>query len=679
MLEAILQKWHALDRIGQTRLFKVIASVLLGISSIAFVVTAWQKQGNVQLFTTSDFLPPEAVKEKEAAKKEAARKDAATTLEAKKDTGAAGSEQAMPEDETLQSTVEAFNDIISSKQDLTFIVSGTGIVAGILLVVIWLGLTFTYISIGVAGAATYAISRLLHFPVAGQLILGCVILSAAFTALLAGLRLLLSGSNPVIAIARNVLTEAVRMKASMVFIVMLVLMLAFLPQWLDVKSPLRYRVQTVLQFGTSISFWIIALLTLLLTMSSICFEQRDKIIWQTMTKPVKSWQYLLGKWVGVSGLAGVLLAVSASGVFLFTEYMRNQPALNESAPYVAAGGAGVTEDRKILEGQILVARESVRADLPEYEKDKLDKTVQQYVQNERLRDPNFGVDPRNTTDHDAIDPAVRSKVAEDLVKTYIEMYRTLEPGETERYKFSGLSEAKRIGKPLILKFRVDSGANRPDQILKLTFLFNRMNPFVREVVLGQDMIIWLPARQVIDDSGTVIMEVANGDMLFSKTPNASTLMFPKGGLELSYPVSSYRQNYLRVVLVLWVKLCFLAMVAVFCSTFMSFPVASLVSLGVFFAAETTSYLFNALEYYSTEDEGKVVYFKAIVRLISVGVANLFKAYADLKPLERLVQGELIPAQDILFGIVGLALATVLLFFIAGFIFRRRELATYSGN
>ncbi len=58
-----------------------------------------------------------------------------------------------------------------------------------------------------------------------------------------------------------------------------------------------------------------------------------------MAKPVAR-RYLLGKWVGVAALAGVLLAVSSSGVFLFVEYLRNQPAIGEKEAFIAYADEG---------------------------------------------------------------------------------------------------------------------------------------------------------------------------------------------------------------------------------------------------------------------------------------------------------------------------------------------------
>src|SRR5690606_8947550 len=116
---------------------------------------------------------------------------------------------------------------------------------------------------------------------------GAAALTGAFVALLQGARALLGYRTPVCAVAQTVLAEAVRMKISVVFIVMLVFLLAALPAYLDASRPLRYRVQTFLQWGTAGSYWLLLFLTLFFSIATVAFEQRDKVIWQTMTKPVR--------------------------------------------------------------------------------------------------------------------------------------------------------------------------------------------------------------------------------------------------------------------------------------------------------------------------------------------------------------------------------------------------------
>ena len=111
------------------------------------------------------------------------------------------------------------------------------------------------------------------------------------------------------------------MKISVVFIVILLVLMALIPNSLTEDQPLRFRVQQWLSYGLGFSYAVLALLTLFLSVATVAFEQRDKIIWQTATKPVASWQYVLGKWSGVMVLNLVLLSVSAGGVYIFTEFL----------------------------------------------------------------------------------------------------------------------------------------------------------------------------------------------------------------------------------------------------------------------------------------------------------------------------------------------------------------------
>lgn len=649
-----------LDRMQRSRLFKIIASIaviLIGAGVIVTSIIAHQNIPKVE-FAEPAPTPEPAVKPQSGT-----------------DPTATGPTPEQVRTMDIEATRAAITNVLSARSDPTAAAVGVSLIVGLSLVVIWLGLALTYLGLLIIAIVVGVIAGLLGYPGLTRLAWGSLVLTAAFTAMLVGLRALLSGSHPVIAIARNVVNEAVRMKIFLVFIVLLVLMLAILPEYLSDKTPLRYRVQTVLQFGTGLSFWIIAILVLLLTMSSICFEQRDKVIWQTMTKPVTHAQYLLGKWLGVVSMAAVLLLVCAGGVFMFTEFMRGQRAIGESRAYVSGDDNPISEDRLILETQILVARETKRADEIELDQEKFNRTVLAYIENERKTNPDFARLPDRPED---LDPKIVDKVAADLREQLMIAYRTIEPGSNETYMFSGLKGVRELNRPLVLKYRVDAGSNRPDQFLKMTFAFSRSSPIMREVVLGQDLSFTV-SPNVIDDDGKIYIQIVNGDV-FSGVGNDMTVTFPKGGLEVSYPVASYRENFMRAVAVMWVKLAFLAMVAIFCSTFMSFPVACLVALGVFFAAESTEFLFTSLENYPTEDrEGKTVIVKVIVSSISYGVAYLFKLYSDLQPVKRLVDGELIPWRSVALGTVSLAITSMMLYIGAVYIFKRRELATYSGN
>lgn len=548
-------------------------------------------------------------------------------------------------------------------------------------IVVWLGLGLTYLFIGLL-ATLVAGPMLLFEPTAvyGKLILGVLVLSASFTALMQALRVLYSGSGPVFGVARNMLTEAVRMKISLVLIILMILGLAVLPGLLDGDQPLRYRVQSFFQYSVTGVFWLLAFLTIAFGIASVTGEQRDKVIWQTVTKPVAAWQYLLGKWLGLVGLNAVLLLVSSSGIFLFAEYLRNQPAIGETRAYLATEAA-VSEDRFILESRVMTARESAYMEIPEElsrDGPAFQERVDQFIAQERLTDDEF-----------ARTPADYAFVTSDLYKGMLRAYRSVPPGESRLYRIPGLMKAKEQSAPITLRVRIDAEGNRPDGFYDMTFSLpfsQDPSPLVKRMGLGFYHNISLTPES-INDEGVLEVAVFNGRVVQDRSgvvtgivPNASTAALPDRGLEVSYRAGGYRTNFMRVMLVLWVKLAFLAMLAVWASTFLSFPVACLIAFGVFMLAEMSGFLITAAETYGTTDQkGNTIWIKLITANVTNLVGQLFTVYNDMKPVRRLVDGRMMPWSSVAVGTGVLLTLTGLLYGVAIGVFRKRELATYSGN
>lgn len=678
------------DRIQQSRGFKVGASIAIVLGAIGFSIAAYVAAASPVL-----------------------QRAAETTAEST-DIGA-----------TITNTDAAqlmLETVLKDARGPGGTIIGIGIVSAAALVVIWLGLGLTYLGLSLV-LALVAGPLWLYEPTRGlaKLIAAIVVLAASFSALMQGARMLVGGKGSVRAIARNVLAEAVRLRLSVVFIVLLIFGLAALPGLLDADQPLRYRVQSFMQFGTGGSFWLIALLTVFFSVSTVSTEQRDKIIWQTMTKPVAPWKYLLGKWLGVIGLSGVLLAVSSSGVFLFVEYLRNQPAIGEKEAFIAYADAGLSEDRLVLETQILSAQRSIEAEEPVLDETTIQAIIRDRVDQIRQSDPEYVFTP----DTDA-------KFREDLFKQNRLLYFAIQPGASRNYTFTGIDLKPTDDVPIVLRYRIDSSANEPDKQYKISFQMRNYTPIVRDTGLGHTHTLplaplivlppgpgeprprvllpddqnftralhalnagelpgadYVPAGELVEN-GTFVLQVSNGQFAYvgdgdqivgvTIVPNAEFLQIPGGGLTLSYNAGSYHANYARTMAILWLKLAFLAMLGIFCSTFLSFPVASMVSFGVFLMAESAGYVSTAVDNYSTlgsDDQVNIV--KAAIAFIAYGVAWIFGVYADLKPVEKLVNGQVVGGVDMLTAAGVIGVWSLLLYAGAIAIFRKRELAIYSGQ
>jgi len=644
-----VRRWlAAADRAQRSRGFKLIASAVVVLAALVGVIA----------YTVVVTAPDHAVDEAIASVPQVDRED----------------EAGVAARTAYLETLGSIRSILDARESWVDVAIGAASVSALALSVIWLGLALT--TVGVAAVVGLVAAPLLAFDatrVYGLILGGSAVLAGAFTAFMRILSVALDLPNPVFAVARNMLAEAVRMKISLVFIVLLVFGMASLPGLLDVKEELRYRVMSFLQYGTGGAFWIIALLTLFFSTASLTGEQRDKVIWQTITKPVAGWQYILGKWLGVVTLNAVLLAVCGAGVFLFTEYLRGTPAVGEREAYVAHSGV-ISKDRLLLETQVLTARRSVE---PHGYFDGPDDPAfvtgfTEYVQKQREADPDFA-----RTDE------TLAKVRSDLYKGVQQAYMAVAPGGSKVYRFEGLGGAKRRGRALTLRYRIDAGGNRPDAIYKVSFRFLNMpaqagGVNVREVSPG-----FMNAMPVspgaINDDGVLELRVGNFDAVTGQV-NPETMSFPPSGLQVSYEASGFRANFARVVFVLWLKLAFLAMVAVTASTFLSFPVACLVAVALFLMAEGAGYIGGAVENYGTTDiKGNIVWYKWITVAIATPVHLAFNFYADLKPTQRLVDGRLLGWGSVAGGAATLAALTAMLYGAAVLIFRRRELAIYSGH
>jgi hypothetical protein len=372
----------------------------------------------------------------------------------------------------------------------------------------------------------------------------------------------------------------------------------------------------------------------------------------------------------------VLIGVSSVAIFLFTEDMRRETAAGEIRPYVSAGDPRFpTDDRKILHYQVLQARVSKEADAPigRYDPEFL-AVVDNFIDDLKIKNEDF----RGTADE-------RQKVGDDLYKDLILSSRTVAPALSGEYWFSGLDEARERNVPLMLRYLIKAGGNRPDQIYTLTFQIGSQQPRIEQCGLNSVFVINDIHPRAIDSEGRLRMVVWNGD-LERRIANPEAIHFPPEGLEISYSVGGYQMNFLRVVVVMGVKLAFLGMLGIVTGTFLSFPVASLVSLGVFFTAQTAGYLSESVEYYmSGPEEGLARGIQLIAGPISQAVAWIFQTYANLQPEERLVEGRLVPwigggeNPGVIVGVALLGAWTVVLYFVGAQIMKRRELAIYSGQ
>jgi hypothetical protein len=66
-------------------------------------------------------------------------------------------------------------------------------------------------------------------------------------------------------------------------------------------------------------------------------------------------------------------------------------------------------------------------------------------------------------------------------------------------------------------------------------------------------------------------------------------------LEVLYQTGTFTENYIRAILLIFVRLVFLALLGISLTTWLSFPVAILVCVAVFFAGMTNGFILDAID------------------------------------------------------------------------------------
>jgi hypothetical protein len=152
-------------------------------------------------------------------------------------------------------------------------------------------------------------------------------------------------------VARQTFWQCVRTKVAAVFAVLLAVSLALLPSVMEGDGTLAGRIRTFLDYGTTAISVLLAMVVAFLSVGVVSNDVRDRHVFLVCTKPLSRWQYIVGRWLGVVLLAGLLLGGAGASVYGVAQYMRGRTDLAFNA-----------EDRRAVETEVFTARTEVLAD-----------------------------------------------------------------------------------------------------------------------------------------------------------------------------------------------------------------------------------------------------------------------------------------------------------------------------
>ncbi|MCW8129415.1 MAG: hypothetical protein KIS92_03445 [Planctomycetota bacterium] len=467
-----------------------------------------------------------------------------------------------------------------------------------------------------------------------------------FIAGFALLRLLLGLEWSPLGVARAVVEEAVRMRLAVAFIGLLIFILAALPAMQDAETPLRYRVQTFLSFGLGATATLLSLLTVFLSCASLSNEIQDHRIFTVMSKPIGRGPYLLGKWLGLMLLNALLLAVAGTLVAGFTWQLARETGVD-------------TGDALSVRREVLTARES-RAPEPA---DDLEKRALARLNQLKKDGSPLLVEMRE----DAL--------YAQLVGQEKKQWLSLAPHGQETYVFDGLGDAKREGREIQVRYLLRASQAPPENTVTIALEINGRTGTLRTKVNDYQLMSVPP--EAVDEDGRLTLRFINENRRHPKQTFETTLTFPPGdGLEAMYERGGFAGNFARGLAILWLKLGFLAMFGLAAATFLSFPVAALMTLAVFVVAAASGFLIDALAYFGDNERSETLKSAtSAVRWTGLLLAEILGPYSRYAPAPKIVDGRYIPFGDVLgcaasIGLVWTGLSAA----VAWLIFRARELA-----
>ena len=372
------------------------------------------------------------------------------------------------------------------------------------------------------------------------------------------------------AVAVNTVKQALRLKIAAVFIVLLLVLLPVMGLKMTGDGTLKGRMQAFVSYGLSLTTLLLALLTIFTTAYTLTSDVKDKQVYTVLTKPIRRFQFVLGKLFGVILLDAGLLALFSVIIYSITILL---PTL------LHADNDQIAQVRN----EFFTAR----ASLTPVEPDISEELDQAYSKLKQAGEVPAGVDEN---------PVARRNYKNELARRIGLRKRAAVVGEELLWEFNNV-KPKDPNQDLFVRFKYDVAVNPQDMQIYSKWVIGD----VRQLRLGtpietplyslerKDLIrtfreFAVPADAVAHD-GYLALAFLNVPL------NDTVVIFPlEDGLELLYKADTFTANFVRAVLLIFVRLVFLAALAVFAGSFLSFPVAILLCLSVFTMANMSGFI-----------------------------------------------------------------------------------------
>ncbi|MEK7686388.1 MAG: hypothetical protein AAB466_13305 [Verrucomicrobiota bacterium] len=454
------------------------------------------------------------------------------------------------------------------------------------------------------------------------------------------------------AVAGLTLKAAFRFRLVLVLAVTLLGGVVILPLIIKDDGTARGFTQILLTYTLTMITALLGCATLWLGCGTLARDVEECQIQMLAVKPVARWQIWLGKWLGILCLNALLLALSSGAVFLLLQWraQRLPPA-----------------QQTILRNEVLVARGSAKEPVPDYEADV-----------EHLMKAQLKENPALAADLPALQKIIRERVKASQ--------QIVPPGYRRQWQIDlGLAKNYLRNQPLYIRAKFNVAQPSPSGTYPGRWVVGGFeSPWAHRpepLSLAADTFHQFAVPpNLFDESGQLTISFIN-------LSDTALLFSLEEGMEVLYREGGFGLNFFRGVAIIFCWLALLAAMGLASASFLSFPVAAFLSLGILvvgFSSGTLSQIVTEGGIMGVNHETGYTENPTLLDQVAVPVArkilNVVNLVRGFSPIDSLSTG-----RSITWGLLARAFAQICLlmsglFAAAGIsIFTRRELATAQGN
>jgi len=447
------------------------------------------------------------------------------------------------------------------------------------------------------------------------------------------------------AVARNTIAQAVRMKVAVIIIILLVILLPLMSVIMVGDGTLLGKLQTFVSYGLSLTSLLLCFLTIAVSTYTLTNDIKRMQIHLVVTKPIRRFEILAGKLLGVVILDVLLLSVFAGVIYCLALFI---PRISE---------AGADELAKAGR-EFFTARVGLSADVDEEKIDTLARRAFEKLQRSRQL-------PETMT---------KAEILSELRGRERAQARAVEPGGQRVWEFENVRPSD-PNETLFVRYKYEVSVNPADYRVYGTWLIGDYRQ-VRYGLGNWDSPVARiertePIRQFheFEVSAEVVAPDGYLALVFFNNPYLNMTTIIPQEVQVLLKTGSFTGNYIRTVLLILARLIFLAALGISVSTWLSFPVAILICTVVFFVGTINGFV---LESFSALGQGASIIYSITLRPI---LWLLPKFDGEFNPTRYMISAEVLSWQFLgrVYAVTALFKSVLLLLF-GMWVFSSREIA-----